>query len=137
MGKLHRIPREYPNYNGIPAPFHEIEMPVSHLDLDKQESFNNHHSCFTARVFGRTAISQTFRDLAIYQDVIPKDVHAITHDRYDPPKHLPDLLTMLDIIDEQMMQNGLLRYGSALHPTYKGITNELREILMQEYSMIA
>jgi hypothetical protein len=137
MGKLHRITREYPTNNGIPVPFHEIDLPMSQLDLTKQESMNNHHGAYTAHMFGRLAISQTFRDLNCFQDVTPKDVHAITHDRFEPPTHLPDLITMLDIIDEQRLQNGLLRYGSAHHPTYKGITQELWHTLMEEYNNVA
>lgn len=128
---------EYPNYNGVPAPFHELELPPSELDLTKQENFNNHHGAHTARMFGRSAISQTFRDLAIFQDVTPKDTHAIAHALFEPILHLPNEVTMLDIIDEQRAQNGLLRYGSARFPTYKGIDDELWHTLMDEYSEIA
>lgn len=132
--KIRRLPREYPNYDGVPVPFHELELPPSAMNLELQESFNNHHGAHTARMFGRTAISQTFRDLAIFQDVIPKDTHSIAHYLYEPIQHLPDLVTMLDIIDEQRMKNGLLRYGSARNPTYKGITDDLYHSLMLEYN---
>jgi hypothetical protein len=82
MGNRIRLTREYPTNNGVPIPFHELDLPVSTLDLTKPESFNNHHGNFTARTFGRLAISQTFRDLAIFQYVTPRDVHALAHDRY-------------------------------------------------------
>jgi hypothetical protein len=136
MSKM-RLTREYPNYNGVPAPFYELELPLSVLDLDKQENYNNHHWCFTARAFGVLAISQTFRDLSIFQSVEAKDRHGMAHYLYEPPKQMPSLIDMVDIIDEQRAQGGLLRYGSARFPTYKAITPELWSTLMNEYNEAA
>lgn len=136
MSNRLRLTREYPTNNGVPVPFHELDLPVSTLDLTKPESFNNHHGNFTARSFGRLAISQTFRDLAIFQYVTPRDTHAIAHDRYEPSRRLPDLETMMEIIDEQRAQNGLLRYGSANFPRYKGISEDLIRTLNLEYNQI-
>jgi hypothetical protein len=131
------LKHEYPNINGIPIAFEELQLPASHLDLTKDDNFNNHHGAHTARMFGRSAISQTFRDLAIFQDVIPKDTHALAHRLYEPILHLPNEAVMLDVIDEQRAQNGLLRYGSARFPTYKAIDDNLWSYLLQEYQEVA
>ena len=137
MKRAPRLTREYPTFgNGVPIPFHELGLPQSNLDLTRQDSFNNHHWCFTAREFGRLAITQTFRDLAAFQSVEPKDTHMLAHYLFDQPKKKPELITMMDIIDQQRAVNGLLRYGSANHPIYKGIDDELWHTLNMEYNYL-
>lgn len=137
MRGITRLTREYPNYNGIPVDPKELSLPKSMLDLSRAESINNHHWNFRARKFGATLISQTFRDLDVFQTVLPKDTHAILHDRYDEPHTMPDQTAMIEIIDEQRAANGLLRYGSANHPHYRGIDDTLWNELMREYNMVA
>ena len=129
------LKREYPNRNGVPVPIEELLSEEDLLNEDCER--NNHHGAHTARMFGRSAISQTFRDLAIFQDVIPVNAHARLHRLYEPILHLPNEVVMMDIIDEQRAQNGLLRYGSARFPMYKEIDDVLWSNLLEEYKEVA
>lgn len=130
-----RLSREYPHYGGWPVDPIELELPHTSLEPDYQANFNNHHMLFTARAFGRHAISLACRNLAVYQTVLPRDVHAILHDRYDPAP-MPDLLSMMDRLDEAYQKNELLRFGSALHPTYKVLDTEMWRDLNDEYNKL-
>lgn len=130
-----RLAREYPNINGWPVSPHELELPESNLDPEKQASFNNHHSCWTERAYGRTALSLMVRNLNAFQDVLPRDIHGIIHDRYDPAP-LPHPVEMMDRIDEAMQRRELLRFGSALHPIYRVIDMRMYREAQQSYNQL-
>lgn len=135
---MKRLSREVPTtHGGIPVDPRELDMPVTMMDIEFQNEVNNHHMMWMRKLFGRTAISQTFRDLNINQLVWPKDTHNTFHALYDPIKTLPDPVAMLDIIDEQRQMNGLLRYGSAGLPRYRKIDDELWSQLMNEYNELS
>lgn len=132
-----RLSREHPTiFGGIPVQTSELlgGLPRTRLNMSRQENVNNHHMAYARRLMGATAIGQTFRDLDIMQVVLPKDVHSVFHMTYEPLRRQPDQIAMLDIIDEQRAIHGLLRYGSANYPTYKGIDDELWHTLMLEYN---
>lgn len=131
-----RLAREYPNINGWPvSPFELEKMPESSLNPEVQNNFNNHHSCWTERAFGRHALSLTIRNLNAYQNVLPKDIHSILHDRYEPAP-MPDIVDMMDRIDEAFQNRELLRYGSALHPIYRVIDMKMYRSLQQTYNQL-
>lgn len=132
-----KLTREYPTIGGIPVDPKELNLPASRLDLDYQGNFNNHHWNFTKRQFGALAIAQTFRNLDRFQTVLPRDTHQELHRRFEPVKHLPDLVTMLDVIDEERQNNGLIKLGSANNPIYQPISPELFHDLMLEYNEVA
>lgn len=127
-----RLAREYPNINGIPVSPHELELPRSTLELDRQGEFNNHHGLWTAKNMGRFVLSSTMRNLQEFQYVLPRDTHAIIHDRYEPAP-MPSPLTMMDYLDDAYEQGQLLRYGSALNPAYAPLGRDLMRVLRAEY----
>lgn len=131
---LTRLAREYPNVNGFPVSPGELELPPTMLNPERQDSYNNHHLCWTARRMGEFVITQTWRDLAKNQAILPKDIHAVLHDRYEPPKHLPDLTDLMDEIDACYQSQSLLRYGSAANPTYNVISEAKYRLIQQEYN---
>ena len=128
-----RLSRVHPNYNGWPAPISELQLPESKLNPEVQNNFNNHHRLFTERDFGRHVISLTCRNLNYYQEVMPKDLHMILHDRYEPAP-MPDMVDMMDRLDEAFQNRELLRYGSALHPIYRVIDMKLWRSLTAAYN---
>lgn len=67
-------------------PVTELGLPESNLDLELPQNFNNHHNAWTRRRMGEFAITQTFRDLARHQFLMPRDTHANLHLMFDPPK---------------------------------------------------
>lgn len=125
--------RPYPLDGAQPVPYECT--PLGRLDsrynLNKETSFNNHHYIFTARKMGNLAITQTWRDLAKNQVVMPKDIHSELHQMYDPPE-VPDLRQIYDYVDLAYMNGEMLRYGSARAPIYKPISHNLMEHLKQE-----
>jgi hypothetical protein len=131
-----RLPREYPTNNGFPVSPLELDLPGIRFHDGRQHEFNNHHLCFTARKMGLLAITNTWRNLDENQLVMPKEIHAILHDRYDPPTHLPDLGDLVDYLDEAYDAGKLLKHGSANHPIYSTITPEIRHRYLEEYGRL-
>lgn len=132
---MKRLQREAPNINGFYVSPQELELPPTMLDPTKPESWNNHHFYHYARTFGQFVMTQTLRDLNSGQFQMPKDIHAIYHDRYSPaPK--PALVDMMDKLDEAFQTQEPLRYGSANNPTYSLITPPLMRIINQEYNIL-
>jgi hypothetical protein len=130
--------KPYPvDSEGLPIHPRELDLPQSTLNPNRPQNFNNHHFAFTARRFGRLAISQTFRDLDINQMVMPKDVHGELHREYNEMKYMPHLATMLEVIEAQRFVPEALRYGSANSPLYRDITDELWKQLLLEYNSAA
>lgn len=131
-----RLPREYPTNNGFPVSPLELDLPRPRFHDGKQLEFNNHHLCYTERRMGQLAITTIWRNLAENQLVMPKETHAVLHDRYDPPTKLPELGELVDYLDEAYDAGKLLRYGSANYPSYQTITPELRHDYLEEYGRI-
>lgn len=132
---MKRLQREYPNINGFPVRPHELELPPSMLDTDRQESWNNHHLCFTASKMARFVLTQTWRDLDKNQVQMPKDTHAVLHDRYTEYS-IPTPTDLMDEIDEAWQTGEALRYGSAAHPTYRQISEDLIRRIHSEYNQL-
>lgn len=130
-----RLSREYPNINGFPVSPFDLELPESSLNPEVQNNYNNHHSCWTERAFGRNALSLTMRNLSAYQNVLPKDTHSIIHDRYEPAP-MPHIVDIMDRVDEAFQNRELLRYGSALHPIYRVIDMRMYRSLQQTYNQL-
>lgn len=134
--KIRRLPREYPHINGFPVSPAELELPATVLDPLDQESYNNHHHCWTKTRMAELAITQLWRDLARNQTVLPKDVHTGIHRHYEPIRQLPSLLDLMDEIDEAYRRHELLRFGSAQHPAYGLITETTYRDIQQEYNQL-
>ena len=131
-----RLAREYPNINGWPvSPFELDKLPESSLNPEVQNNFNNHHSMWTERAFSIHSLSLVVRNLNAYQNVLPKDIHSIIHDRYDPAP-MPDIVDMMDRVDEAFQNRELLRYGSALHPIYRVIDMRMYRSIQQTYNQL-
>lgn len=131
-----RLSREYPTVNGFPVNPYELDLPAPRYGEGRQAEFNNHHLAFTRARMGLFVLTQTMRDMDENQIVMPKDVHSVLHDRYDPPSEIPSLYDLMDYIDDSYAQGKLLRYGSASNPTYKTITPQLRRACMDEYGQL-
>jgi hypothetical protein len=132
---MERLKRESPHINGFPVSPHELSLPRSVLDPTKQENWNNHHICWTARRMGQFAITQTWRDLAPNQFPLLKDTHAVYHAIYEPSP-LPDITDVMDVLYDAYQDQTPLRYGSAALPRYNVITPELWDTLSAEYSRL-
>lgn len=130
-----RLSQEYPNYNGWPVHPLELDLPQSDLSPDRQHNFNNHHLLWTARDFGRHAISLACRNLDSNQIVLPRDIHQVIHDRYEPAP-MPSLVDMMDRLEEAYMKRELLRYGTALNPSYRIIDIGLWRNFNTEYNKL-
>lgn len=133
---MKRLPREYPTVNGFPVHPLELDLPAPRFNEGRQIDFNNHHLAFTARRMGQLVLTQTMRDLDEFQLVMPKETHAILHDRYEPPRHIPTLYDLMNHIDDAFEAGKLLRYGSAHNPMYKTITPALLRACKDEYDRL-
>jgi hypothetical protein len=70
--------RPYPtDKRGVPLSVAEVGIPYI-----ESKYWNNHHLNFYARQFGATAISQSFRDLERYQEMMPKQSHVLLHQKF-------------------------------------------------------
>ena len=130
-----RLSREHPHINGWPVPPYDLQLPESDLNPEVQANFNNHHALHSRRAFGAHAIAQTCRDLNAYQFPMARDLHGILHDRYDPAP-MPDIVDMMDRVDEAFQNRELLRYGSALHPIYRVIDMRMYRSIQQTYNQL-
>lgn len=124
-----------PHRNGFPVHPKELDLPKTELNPVRAENYNNHHRIWPARIAGRLMLTQTLRDLKDSQVVMPKDVHAIYHDRYDPPP-LPSIEDTMQRLDDAYHKGELLRYGTANRPTYKPISDILWQKLNDEYGRV-
>lgn len=132
MAKIN-IERPYPTINGFPVSPYELELPKSRFETTSSREVNNHHLCFTKRKMGLLAITQVWRDLDENQVVLPIDTHAVLHSLFSPPKELPDLLDLVDHLEEAYEVGKMLKTGSANFPTYTLISPELRSEYLREY----
>lgn len=94
----------YPTVKGIAVCPLDIWLPETNLNPDKDKNYNNHHSEWTARRFGRSILFQVFRDLEANQIYLPLDVHAWLHERYDPPL-MPEPYEAMDRIEQAFCEN--------------------------------
>lgn len=133
MARINRLERPYPTINGFPVDPYELELPKSRFEITTPREVNNHHLCFTKRKMGLLAITETWRNLAENQVVMPIDTHAILHSQYGPPKDLPDLLELVDYLEEAYEKGKMLKFGSANFPSYSPISPELRHEYLREY----
>jgi len=124
--------KAWPTRNGIAVRLNELNLPESRLNLNNPNNFNNHHYGFERRSFARLAIFQTFRDLDREQEQAPIDTHALGHRLFSAPRMLSPEQALSNVFDAYE-QDESLRYGSANHPTYKPLTNDLMNQLVQEY----
>lgn len=125
-------PVPYPvDRRGFPVAVDELNLPFM---VDNKE--NLHHLNYYRRLFASTAISQTFRDLASFQEMMPVNRHEELHKRYTGIK-LPPKENMLERIEEAWQAGEKLRVrtigGYVLHDisyvhlqTLKAEYNDLR-----------
>lgn len=129
------LQREAPNINGFPIPMGQLNLPESMLDPSKRESWNNHHHHYYARMMARLTMTQLMRDLNGSQTPMLKDVHNIYHDRYSPPP-IPDLVDVMDRLDEARQTQEPLRYGTISFPRYALITDDQWSEAQNEYNLL-
>ena len=113
----------------------ELDLPDSHLNTRNPYNSNNHHLAYEARTMARSVILQTVRDLDMNQQVLPKDVHEALHTIYRPPA-VPSPVKMMAVVDDAYQDGRLLRYGSARHPDFTIISDELLKECTAEYERI-
>lgn len=124
-----------PHRNGFPIHPRELDLPKTVLNPSRTESFNNHHRFWTSKEMGRLIMTQVLRDLKESQVILPKDTHAIYHDRYTPAP-IPPLGDIMNRLDEAYAREELLRYGTAANPTYKVLTEGLWKKIKLEYETL-
>lgn len=127
------LTRIYPNNEGWPISPEELNLPETRLDAHLMESYNNHHSLWTARKFGGNIISLTCRNLSAYQDVIPKDLHNLIHARYEPAP-MPRMESMMDRLEQAYEERELQRTGSAQFPIFRVIDRKQWQEIHQTYT---
>lgn len=127
----------YPTRRGIAVPITEIWLPESKLNLNREKNFNNHHNEWGRRTMGKTAITQTLRDLNRHQFLMPVDVHNELHRRYSPPDK-PTLRQAMDEIDEAYHRGESLKiYNLGLRKyIHRPITKRHMQLLKQEYNKL-
>jgi hypothetical protein len=129
------VTKEAPHIKGFPISPADIILPASHLDLEKKESFNNHHRLWTRVTMARLVLSVTCRDLSAYQVTLPSDVHAFYHAHYDPAP-VPHLRDLMQRVDDAYCGHELLRHGSAARPYFSSISTALLELCKKEYEKL-
>ena len=121
----------YPTRNGIAIPPYELSLPGSRLDLGNTRNFNNHHNEWTRRTMGRLTVTQTLRDLARLQFILPKDVHERLHRTYEPPM-LPTIAQAIDEIMDAYENGESLKVLQTRHYVEVGITEQLIQHIKNE-----
>lgn len=121
---------KYPTREGLPIPVREaLDYEPMHL-----RHCNNHHSLWTARNMGKLVVTQTLRDLAEYQDVMPRTAHQRLHDTYDPPEI--DIQAAFDRVMQAYDDGELMREGSAYRPHYRYISLDKINRISKEYEQL-
>ena len=121
-----------PTRNGVAISPFELNLPESHLDLSREQSWNNHHNGWEARTFGSLALLQTFRDLERHQFLMPIDQHDILHRLYAPPV-IPTMQEAMFVVSEAYDASERLRTGSARNPVYYTIGNDVMRRVTLDY----
>ena len=123
--------RPYPvDERGFPVPVEELNLPQMENGVE-----NMHHMNYYARLFGRFAISETFRNLESFQVKLPVLTHEYLHQHYGGIE-LPPFNNMLERIEqahsegEQMSIR--LKGGYVLHQ----LTDVHLKTLHAEYNQI-
>ena len=118
---------------GIPLTAAEAGVP--YIESEKQ---NNHHRAYFKRMFGSTAISQTFRDLDRFQEIMPVNSHIELHKRFAGIA-LPAANIMLDEISEAQELGETLKIYNLAKRQYEHhpILDERLDLLKQEYNALS
>ena len=117
---------------GVPLSVAEVDIP--YLESDRE---NNHHLNFYRRAFGATALSQAFRDLERFQEIMPVRSHELLHRKFGGIA-VPHAGVMLDEIYEAKEQNEKLKiYDQSLKQyVYYDINDELWHGLSKDYGIL-
>ena len=117
---------KYPTRNGlIISPYELGYAEPTETDIDSRLT-TNHHGYFTKKMYGRTAIRHTFRNLVDHVSPLVKEEHQELHDKYTPPQ-MPHLGLMVDVLDEYMALNGVINL------VREKATNEIREMTESQW----
>ena len=123
--------RPYPvDERGFPVPVEELQLPQILNGVE-----NWHHYNYTASLFGRYAISQTFRDLEGFQTKLPFLTHEELHKRYGGIK-LPPFINMIDRIEQGQAEGEQLRIRALGGYVLHRITDIHLKTLYAEYNTI-
>lgn len=125
----------YPMRGAIFIPIHQLDIPATAFRHSGERTQTNHHYLFTANMAARFIITQTFRDLAANQEVLPRAGHNWLHNNFYPPK-LPNLGVIMERLDNALDAHEMLRYGTAHLPQLAPMTQDLWTMCDQEYSQI-
>lgn len=127
-----RTQAEAPHINGFPLPIMELSLPESHLNLEKERNWNNHHRQWERRKYGRFILYRTLRDLESTQETVPKDVHALYHQFYIPPA-MPSLEAAMLRVDDAYHQEESLKVWADGEYILTPITHSLFRAAVREY----
>jgi hypothetical protein len=127
--------QEYPTKNGVPVSTKEIWLPNSELDLSKRESFNVHHTCYTAREFGSRILTRVMRSIETHQEALPIDVHEYLHKKYKPVK-LPTPRQAMDEIYRAKAAGERLKVKEDHHYVIKEITDQVMRVCIADYQRL-
>jgi len=134
-GKVLTDMERYPTRHGVGISPFELGLPESHLDLSREQNWNNHHNGWEARAFGSLALLQTFRDLERHQFLMPVDQHDTLHRLYSPPA-MPTIEQAMNIVVEAQEAGERLRTGSARNPVFKSLTKDVLRRVSNDYNLL-
>ena len=122
--------------NGLALPPYEIDLPESRIPtelLGEGEPYvNNHHRYYIARLYGKTILTATFRQLEHHVDPLPVDVHRNLHQRYKGVPIPPDDI-MLETI-EQALEDGRMMYQGTSTRKLIPITDDRMRRVKRDYT---
>lgn len=122
----------HPTRDGIAVSPYELDLPRG-----RERKKNNHHSHYTARAFGKLAVTQCLRDLERHQYTLPVDVHRWIHDTYAPPELPTEEQAAKEVIDAYEKGEMFKRYNKRLHwYEYEEIPKELVDGFVAKYSLV-
>lgn len=99
----------YPTRNGLPiSPLEIYDFTDSNLNLEAPRNWNDHHSCWTRKQFGKNVLYLTLRSLQKYQMFMPVDIHDQLHQEYAPIE-LPDPRIAYSEIERAFFEEEKLR----------------------------
>lgn len=117
------------------VPIHQLNIPSAPFKSRGERTMTNHHYAFTAGMMGRLGITQTFRDLAANQEVLPREGHNWLHQNFSPPV-MPNLTSIMERLDNALDAQELLRYGTAHLSRFIHMDRDIWAACDQEYNQI-
>ena len=107
--------KPYPTRDGLPVPVDEVYLPPSRLDPSNEYNYNRHHYYYSARMYERSILLTTLRNLETSQVMMLKDQHNMgrtaLHSLYSPPR-MPKISRVMEHLEKEKEAGTMLMVGS-------------------------